>query len=36
MKYQEPKMEILCLDSLDVICTSIDEEYSGDNDDGFN
>ena len=36
MRFEEPKMEILNLDLQDVICTSIDEAYSGDNDGGFN
>lgn len=36
MKFEEPKMEILDLDLQDVICTSIDAAYSGDDDGGFN
>ena len=36
MNYEKPNMELVNNDLKDVICTSIDESWSGDNDDGFN
>ena len=36
MKYEKPDIEIVLLETENVICTSIGESESGDNDDGFN